>query len=59
MPSVLHETTHVEKAGGFSGDAERRPTEGGTSHVVFTGTARTFETTAANVGQGADTTMRW
>jgi hypothetical protein len=59
VPSVLHETTHVENAGGFSGDAESKPTEGGTSHVVLTGTARSFETTAANVGQGVETTTRW
>ena len=56
VPSVLHETTHVENAGGFSGEAVRAPTEGGTSHVVLTGTARTFENEAPSVVQGVETT---
>ena len=58
VPSVFQETTQVENAGGFSGDAVRAPTEGGTSQVVFTGTARTFETTAANVGHEVRTQTR-
>jgi hypothetical protein len=56
---VFHEITHVEKAGGFSGDAVRAPTVGGTGQTVLTGTARTLDQIAANVGHEEGTLTRW
>jgi hypothetical protein len=56
---VFHEITHVENAGGFSGDAVNAPTVDGTGQTELTGTARTFDTIAANVGHEDGTTTRW
>ncbi len=61
VPSASHVTTHVEKAGGFGGLTLSSPTLGGTLQSVLTGTATTFDTTAAAAAVGQDdlTTMRW